>query len=596
MDEPMADRTDSELQRIADAISEELPVDWDRAGRDHPEISTQLPALRLIEKIAHVHRTPLTGAAEAPGAEREPLFRWGPLQAVEKLGEGGYGTVWRAHDPDLQRDVALKLLHEEARGRRIDTARLLEEARRMARVRHENVVTIHGAAEHDGRAGFWSDLIHGTTLEAQLAASGPLGPGEAALVGTELCRALAAVHAAGLIHGDVKASNVMRDERGRILLMDFGAGSERDLAEGQPNIGTPITLAPEVFRGAPAGPATDIYALGILLFRLVSGEYPIVAGSVAELRARHQRGERTALLDLRPDLPLAFVRVVEQAIAPDPEQRFRSAGEMETALAGLLAQIDASATATSAGKARRLPAWTLFLAAGALITGAILLATRPWGEGDSPAPAQSPAVPAATGRGEPGSPAALPVLTSEATLCRSRGGAKEILAPGALVRPGDALFLELQCSQPAHAYVFNEDPAGTVVLLFPHPALDLTGPLEPGPWYRLPGTRDGELVDWEMAGGPGEEEFLVISSREPLPELETWIAALPVERNGRPAPGIAPGGTAVTRGVTALVGADAPAEGRSASRLAQLARTLSAQNRDPGGLWIRQFTLYNSGH
>ncbi len=128
--------------------------------------------------------------------------------------------------------------------------------------------------------------------------------------------------------------------------------------------------------------------------------------------------------------------------------------------------------------------------------------TQPTGApGNAPAPLPAP------------SPA---VLSVEATLCRSHGGAREILAPGALVRPGDALFLELRLTQPAYVYVLNEDAAGRVVALFPLAGLDLRNPLGPDRWHRLPGSQKGSVQDWQMGGGPGREGFLVIASRTPV--------------------------------------------------------------------------------
>ena len=136
------------------------------------------------------------------------------------MGAGAFGAVYRATDQKLQREVALKLLPSP------DPDRVLKEARLLARVRHPNVVAVYGADYLENRVGIWMELVKGHTLEELLRTHGLFGAREAALVGLDLCRALAAVHRAGLMHGDVKAHNVMREEGGRTVLMDFGTGKD----------------------------------------------------------------------------------------------------------------------------------------------------------------------------------------------------------------------------------------------------------------------------------------------------------------------------------------------------------------------------------
>ncbi len=150
------------------------------------------------------------------------LDRWGPFERLQRVGRGAFGEVYRAFDPTLQRHVALKLLLPRGLDRDAEARSLLKEARAMARIRHPNVVPIYGVDQHHGRVGFWSDFVQGQTLSDVLATQGPLGPREAALVGIDVSRAVGAVHAAGFIHRDIKAGNVMRETGGRILLMDFG--------------------------------------------------------------------------------------------------------------------------------------------------------------------------------------------------------------------------------------------------------------------------------------------------------------------------------------------------------------------------------------
>jgi serine/threonine protein kinase/tetratricopeptide (TPR) repeat protein len=345
--------------RLASAITEEpVPIDWPREKLATPELADTFDCLQVVEEIVRGYRS----IAESGAHRRDParaggtaLFTWGPLRVLEKIGEGTFGDVFRAHDPSLQRDVALKLLRSKATSE-VSMERYLLEARRLARVRHSNVLVVHGADHHDGRTGMWTDLIRGHTLEQLLAQQGPWGAKEAALLTIDVCAALAAVHAAGLVHRDVKTSNVMREIGGRIVLMDFGAVAERAVARSERErlIGTPLVLAPELLAGEPASPASDIYALGVLAYRLLTTAYPVEAGTLEELRDKHRRGDRVSLRERRPDLPARLVRAVEAALEPDAAARYQGAADMERSLADSLGLDEPrSITVRSAQHSRR---------------------------------------------------------------------------------------------------------------------------------------------------------------------------------------------------------------------------------------------------
>src|SRR5439155_25572190 len=147
----------------------------------------------------------------------------------------------------------------EASQKRALAGRVIREGALLARVAHPNVVIVHGAERHDGRVGLWMELVRGRTLDQLRGEHGLFGEREATLIGLDLCRALAAVHAAGIVHRDIKTANVMREEGGRIVLMDFGMGL--DIAqEGRVSgslTGTPLYMAPELFRGGPATARSD---------------------------------------------------------------------------------------------------------------------------------------------------------------------------------------------------------------------------------------------------------------------------------------------------------------------------------------------------
>jgi tetratricopeptide (TPR) repeat protein len=316
----------------------------------------------------------------------DALDRWGPFEHLYRVGRGSFGEVYRAFDPTLQRHVALKLLLPGALNRDDEAAALLREARAIARVRHPNVLPIYGVDRHEGRVGFWSDFVKGQTLSELITIQGAMGPREAALIGMDVCRAAGAVHAAGFLHRDIKAGNVMREEGGRILLMDFGLTHEHG-AYGDAS-GTPAYMSPELMLGHPASVASDVYAIGVMLFYLLTRRYPVEGANVAELRLAHASGKRQTLLDIRPELPEALARVIEHAIAPVPEKRFASTGQMIAALAEAIGLGAPTEPARAIVRPRRLRPWMFAPAVLALaLLAAFIEGRAPRNAAPSPAAA-----------------------------------------------------------------------------------------------------------------------------------------------------------------------------------------------------------------
>ena len=265
-------------------------------------------------------------------AKSEPTLRtWDKFTDLQKIGTGGFGTVYSAWHPDLHTRVALKVYH--ARREQRSTEELLDEARKLARVRHPNVVVVHDAKDVDGRVGVLMELIDGETLEHEVLNGSELDADAAAEVGVALCQALEAVHAAGIVHGDIKAQNVMRGNDGRIVLMDFGAARFRDPRKPEASdtrSGTPVYMAPELFtyRGDRLVEPTvqsDVYAVGVLLFFLVTKEHPVTGRSAKAVNQALNEGHVVLLREANPDLPHQFVSVVEKALARTPAQRQLSA-------------------------------------------------------------------------------------------------------------------------------------------------------------------------------------------------------------------------------------------------------------------------------
>src|SRR5512138_414026 len=226
----MVDDPDPLLQ-LAKSIVDGTVVDWEAAAASTPGQGDLIDQLRVLWELAHAHRdadavieysSPATVAPPSP-----PIGSWAQLALLEELGSGSFGVVYRAWDPHLAREVALKVVGSGSVAA-LDTSRVAREGRLLARLRHPNIVTVYGAAVEQGRVGLWMELIRGITLEQAIDKQGPFSAREASLVGLDVCRALTAVHRAGLLHRDVKAQNVMREDGGRIVLMDFGTGREID--------------------------------------------------------------------------------------------------------------------------------------------------------------------------------------------------------------------------------------------------------------------------------------------------------------------------------------------------------------------------------
>ncbi len=209
----------------------------------------------------------------------------------ESVGAGAFGTVYRAWDTKVDREVALKLVSAGATNRSP-----LSEARNLARIRHPNIVTVYGAEQDSEQVGIWMEFIQGETLAAMVRDRGPMSAREVVGIGVDLCRALSALQGASLLHRDIKAHNVMREVGGRIVLMDFSGAWTSDAGETPANLsGTPLYMAPELFENRPPTVASDIYSLGVLLFYLLAGRLPVEGASLAELKDAHARRHANAV-------------------------------------------------------------------------------------------------------------------------------------------------------------------------------------------------------------------------------------------------------------------------------------------------------------
>ena len=584
----MTANADDPLLAAAARICDGMPVDWRRVLESlaNPELETIAHELESIEQLARVSWVP-------PSA-------WGRFSIVGELGRGVFGTVYRAVDSTLQIEVALKIIRPRP-GVPFNYDRALQEARRLARISHPAVVRIFAAERIGDEVGLSMELVEGDTLDAIVRKRGRFSASEATVIGTDVCRALAAVHGAGLLHGDIKAHNVMRANGGRTVLMDFGAGRELSIepvAPGADFAGTPIYLAPEVFAGANRTPASDIYSLGVLLYFLVAGSYPLDGSSRSEIGRRHdQRGSRRSLRDVRPDLPDGFIRVVERALADDPRQRFESAGALEAALAAQNSPIRPASVSSGESSNDNWTKMVGIAAAIVLVLGlAAILGVIYWDSQESRARGTAPPTAAAAPDPAPGvAPAG--EYRIETSFYRERNDSEEPLAPGDRVRPGDRLSFYVQVSVPMYLYVVNEDDQDVSFLMFPLPNQSVVNPLSPGRRHRIPGNSKGKLLSWEVSTVGRQEHFVIFASPERSPEFETLVSTLPPPLLNQTAAALSPNQLTLLRGVGALAVSSVPA-GSDGSASLQLHRLPGFEPFVPGeqtarGIWRRVATFQN---
>jgi serine/threonine protein kinase len=327
--------------------------------------------LLVIDAIGRASRIALFGTDAS--LDRSPFARWGPLEVRAEIGRGTSGTVYRAWDSRLAREVALKLLTPD-----VDPRDVLQEGRHLARLSHPHIVKVYGADTFDGSAGIWMELLEGDTLEGILARDGPFGPEETLLIGLDLASALSGVHAAGLLHRDIKGRNVVRERGGRIVLADLGAGRGLETAADRGfEAGTPMFMAPEVLAGAPATVQSDVYGLGILLYRLLTGAFPTAAADLDGLRSAHEAGHRIPLGEVRHDLPVGVVRVIERGCHANRTERYESAADFEAALSNAFEQALSERAAVAPPLVRSWMRWRPTVVAGVCAIAMALLAT--WG-------------------------------------------------------------------------------------------------------------------------------------------------------------------------------------------------------------------------
>jgi urea transport system substrate-binding protein len=327
-----------------------------------------------------------------------PLFpgvseRIAHYRILKLLGRGGMGAVYEAEDTDLHRVVALKVILPEFAASPAARERFLREARACAGLRNDHVVTIYQVGQDRDVPFLAMELLQGESLNERITRAGPLPWPEAVRIGREVCDGLAAAHAQGLIHRDVKPANIwLEAPAGRVKLLDFGlaraAGSRTDLTQTGKVVGSPEYMSPEQAQGDVLDPRTDLFSLGAVLYMMCTGRMPFQGDSV--MAVLYALGTRTPkpVRDLKPDVPPALAALVDRLLEKEREKRPGSALEVRRALdavesgsSGQTASEAKSSTWTVpvAPAPRRRRPWLVAAAVAALVAGAAALAWSAFG-------------------------------------------------------------------------------------------------------------------------------------------------------------------------------------------------------------------------
>jgi serine/threonine protein kinase len=267
----------------------------------------------------------------------EVARRFPQLEIKALVGQGGMGVVYRARQPRLDRDVALKLLPPEQTSDPSFAERFLREARAMARLAHPNIVAVHDFGESDGLCWLLMDFVDGVNLREALRAGG-LPPEKALAVVPQLCNALQYAHDEGVVHRDIKPENVLLDRQGRVKIADFGLaklGGPQDVTlTGERQVfGTPHYMAPEQMESAcDVDHRADIYSLGVVAYELFTGRVPFEGHTVVEILVKHTKAEPEPPRKLAPSLPQQLEELLLSLLAKSPDKRPQTCDELADTL------------------------------------------------------------------------------------------------------------------------------------------------------------------------------------------------------------------------------------------------------------------------
>jgi len=259
----------------------------------------------------------------------------GRYEILSMLGEGGMGTVYKARDRELDRVVALKVIRPEVASRPEILQRFKQELILARQVTHRNVIRIYDLGSAEGMRFITMELVEGQDLKSLLEQKGKLGTGEAAGIAQQVCLALEAAHSEGVVHRDLKPQNVMIDKQSKARVMDFGVARSLEaggMTQTGALMGTPEYMSPEQVRGEKADGRSDLFALGIILYEMLSGKTPFAAETAMGTMFKRTQERAAPLAELDRGAPRGLSDIVSRCLETDPQKRYQSAREVYDAL------------------------------------------------------------------------------------------------------------------------------------------------------------------------------------------------------------------------------------------------------------------------
>jgi len=337
----MTPPNDEALWRLAEAVADRAPVEWEREAVVNAALQPQLRRLRILEAVTALHRR----------AVPDPLIgtRLSHFQILEKIGEGGMGVVYRAGDKRLRRQVALKVLPPELVANEERRLRFLREARAAAAVTHPNIATIYDVGEGQGVVFIAMELLEGETLRELVSRRSPTQR-QILSFAIQIAHGLEAAHSKGIVHRDLKPENLIVTTDGRVKILDFGLAklvSREQVDTEQPTataatrpgqlLGTPRYMSPEQVRGLPADHRSDIFSFGVLLYEVLAQKHPFRRDTALATLSAILEETPPELSSLGRGVPLAVGGIVRRCLEKAREDRFPSAHDLAVALETVLA-------------------------------------------------------------------------------------------------------------------------------------------------------------------------------------------------------------------------------------------------------------------
>jgi eukaryotic-like serine/threonine-protein kinase len=366
----------------ASTVADPLAVSGSYLGCDIVDVDSSEQYTRPNSSEEELHSRFDCGLLEPP-REAGALGQLGKYVVLEVLGYGGMGVVFRAKDEQLLRTVAIKVMSRELASSATARRRFIREARAAAAINHPNVVTIHAVEEHQGTPFLVMELIQGESLRDRLRHRPKLEIGDVVSIAFQVASGLAAAHAHGVVHRDIKPGNVMlEDKLARVKITDFGlarvAVDNVDLTSNHIGIGTPAYMSPEQVKGEEIDPRTDLFALGCVMYAMLRGHSPFHGRTALEV-ARNVADREPSPQLADSGIPLFLSEIIDRLLQKSPDKRYQSAGEVAELLRRDLEEINRTPTDKlgqllrhhAPAPARSKRPWLALSAAGVIGLGAL---------------------------------------------------------------------------------------------------------------------------------------------------------------------------------------------------------------------------------